>query len=164
MQKSRTQRRSVVRDAGGQKRVCVDQIDDRSEPHDNLQHHLHHLIHHYCAQNDWEKEGEEAEEKSEWWFPYLHFPLPISIAPLFEPVRPPNHSYAPRSCNPRVHFTPAASSLPVQSNWMFAQFKSTDNIFSLLIFPSSLRVFICLSFIVTKGCSFLSFPFRSFAF
>ncbi|XP_077061208.1 ankyrin-2 isoform X1 [Siphateles boraxobius] len=52
MQKSRTQRRSVVRDAGGQKRVCVDQIDDRSEPQDNLQHHLHHLIHHYCAQND----------------------------------------------------------------------------------------------------------------
>ncbi|XP_056092119.1 ankyrin-2 isoform X2 [Rhinichthys klamathensis goyatoka] len=52
MQKSRTQRRSVVRDAWGQKRVCVDQIDDRSEPHDNLQHHLHHLIHHYCAQND----------------------------------------------------------------------------------------------------------------
>lgn len=52
MQKSRTHRRSVVRDAGGQKRVCVEQIDDRSEPHDNLQHHLHHLIHHYCAQND----------------------------------------------------------------------------------------------------------------
>ncbi|XP_067260476.1 ankyrin-1 isoform X3 [Chanodichthys erythropterus] len=54
MQKSRTHRRSVVRDAGGQKRVCVEQIDDRSEPHDNLQHHLHHLIHHYCAQNDCE--------------------------------------------------------------------------------------------------------------
>ncbi|XP_067298065.1 ankyrin-2 [Pseudorasbora parva] len=52
MQKSRTHRRSVVRDAGGQKRVCVEQIDDRSEPHDKLQHHLHHLIHHYCAQND----------------------------------------------------------------------------------------------------------------
>ncbi|ROI15972.1 Ankyrin-2 [Anabarilius grahami] len=52
MQKSRTHRRSVVRDAGGQERVCVEQTDDRSEPHDNLQHHLHHLIHHYCAQND----------------------------------------------------------------------------------------------------------------
>nr|XP_021331700.1 ankyrin-2-like isoform X6 [Danio rerio] len=52
MQKSRTHRRSAVRDAGGQKRVCVEQIDDRSEPHDNLQHHLHHLIHRYCAQND----------------------------------------------------------------------------------------------------------------
>ncbi|XP_026123087.1 ankyrin-2-like isoform X14 [Carassius auratus] len=51
MQKSRTHRRSVERDAGGQKRVCVEQIDDQSEPHDNLQHHLHHLIHHYCAQN-----------------------------------------------------------------------------------------------------------------
>uniref|UniRef100_A0A8C2HH26 Ankyrin 2a, neuronal n=1 Tax=Cyprinus carpio TaxID=7962 RepID=A0A8C2HH26_CYPCA len=52
MQKSRTHRRSVVKDAGGQKRVCVEQIDGRSEPHDNLQHHLHHLIHHFCAQND----------------------------------------------------------------------------------------------------------------
>ncbi len=62
MQKSRTHRRSVVRDAGGQKRVCVEQIDDRSEPRDNLQHHL---IHHYCAQNDREEEREEAEEKSE---------------------------------------------------------------------------------------------------
>ncbi|XP_059408018.1 ankyrin-2-like [Carassius carassius] len=52
MQKSRTHRSSVERNAGGQKRVCVEQIDDQSEPHDNLQHHLHHLIHHYCAQND----------------------------------------------------------------------------------------------------------------
>uniref|UniRef100_A0A8C1RW79 Ankyrin 2a, neuronal n=1 Tax=Cyprinus carpio TaxID=7962 RepID=A0A8C1RW79_CYPCA len=51
-EKSRTHRRSVVKDAGGQKRVCVEQIDGRSEPHDNLQHHLHHLIHHFCAQND----------------------------------------------------------------------------------------------------------------
>ncbi|XP_026059946.1 ankyrin-2 isoform X5 [Carassius auratus] len=62
MQKSRTHRRSVLRDAGGQKRVCVEQIDDQSEPHDNLQHHLHHLIHHYCAQNDREEEEEEAGE------------------------------------------------------------------------------------------------------
>ncbi len=65
MQKSRTHRRSVVRDASGQKRVCVEQIDDRSEPRDNLQHHLHHLIHHYCAQNDREEERVKAEEKSE---------------------------------------------------------------------------------------------------
>ncbi|XP_059409724.1 ankyrin-3 isoform X2 [Carassius carassius] len=62
MQKSRTHRRSVLRDAGGQKRVCVEQIDDQSEPHDNLQHHLHHLIHHYCAQNDRDEEEEEAGE------------------------------------------------------------------------------------------------------
>lgn len=60
MQKSRTHRRSAVRDAGGQKRVCVEQIDDRSEPHDNLQHHLHHLIHQYCAQNEEEEEREEV--------------------------------------------------------------------------------------------------------
>ncbi len=60
MQNSRSYRRSVVRDARGQNRVCVEQIDDRSEPRDNLQHHLHHFIHHYCAQND-----REEERKSE---------------------------------------------------------------------------------------------------
>ncbi|XP_051993153.1 LOW QUALITY PROTEIN: ankyrin-2-like [Xyrauchen texanus] len=49
MQKSRTQKWSVVRDAEGaegQKRVSVEQIDDCPEHHDNLQHHLHQLIHH----------------------------------------------------------------------------------------------------------------------
>lgn len=63
MQKSRTRRRTAVRDAGGQKRVRMEQIDDRSEHHDNLQHRLHHFVHHYCAQNNREEEREEAEEK-----------------------------------------------------------------------------------------------------
>ncbi|KAA0722485.1 Ankyrin-2 [Triplophysa tibetana] len=62
MKKSRTRRRSTVRDAGGQQRVCAEQIGDRSEHHDNLQHHLHQFIHHYCAQNDREEEWEDAEK------------------------------------------------------------------------------------------------------
>lgn len=62
MKKSRTRRRSTVRDAGGQKRVCAEQIGDRSKHHDNLQHRLHQFIHHYCAQNDREDEWEDAEE------------------------------------------------------------------------------------------------------
>ncbi|TRY88976.1 hypothetical protein DNTS_013346 [Danionella cerebrum] len=51
MQKTRTLRRTAVRDAGGQKRMCVEHIEDHPESHEMPQHHLHHLIHHFCAQD-----------------------------------------------------------------------------------------------------------------
>ncbi|KAL0970442.1 hypothetical protein UPYG_G00242010 [Umbra pygmaea] len=61
MCKSRTQKRTVVRDAQG-KHVHLEQLDDTPETMhpDALQQHLHLLLQRYCAE---EEEGEEEEEE-----------------------------------------------------------------------------------------------------
>ncbi|GLD45581.1 ankyrin-2-like isoform X1 [Lates japonicus] len=65
MRKSRTQKRTVVRDAQG-KQVhleCLDDTPDALQP-DALQQHLHRLLQCYC-EDDWEEEEEEEEEGDE---------------------------------------------------------------------------------------------------
>ncbi|KAK6292195.1 hypothetical protein J4Q44_G00379800 [Coregonus suidteri] len=62
MRKSRTQKRTVVRDAQG-KHVHLERLDDTPETlqPDALQQHLHLLLQRYCAKE--EEEGEKEEEK-----------------------------------------------------------------------------------------------------
>ncbi|XP_055756400.1 ankyrin-2-like isoform X2 [Salvelinus fontinalis] len=63
MRKSRTQKRTVVKDAQG-KHVHLERLDDTPETlqPDALQHHLHLLLQRYCAKEE-EEEGEEEEEE-----------------------------------------------------------------------------------------------------
>ncbi|KAM9836590.1 ankyrin-2b [Aulostomus maculatus] len=66
MRKSRTQKRTVVRDAQG-KRVHLERLDDTPvalQP-DALQQHLHHLLQHYCKDDQEEEEKEEEEDRGE---------------------------------------------------------------------------------------------------
>eukprot|EP00063_Salmo_salar_P036205 XP_014011040.1 PREDICTED: uncharacterized protein LOC106577504 isoform X2 [Salmo salar] len=62
MRKSRTQKRTVVKDAQG-KHVHLERLDDTPETlqPDALQQHLHLLLQRYCAKE--EEEGEKEEEK-----------------------------------------------------------------------------------------------------
>ncbi len=148
MQKSRSYRRSVVRDARGQKRVCEEQIDDRSEPRDNLQHHLHHFIHHYCAQNDRGREGGSLSDG----FP-VHFPLPISSLlslSLSALLATPMH---------HAHAIPECTSLLPLPVFLSSQNGSLPSLSQRTIFYLSLFSPVFLSFNVTKWCSFLSFAF-----
>jgi len=73
MRKSRTQKRTVVRDAQG-KHVHLERLDDTPDAlqPDALQQHLHRLLQHYCEDNqekeddtddDREDEKEEEEER-----------------------------------------------------------------------------------------------------
>ncbi|XP_034470960.1 ankyrin-2b isoform X3 [Hippoglossus hippoglossus] len=62
MRKSRTQKRTVVRDARG-KHVHLERLDDTPDTQqpDSLQQHLHRLLQHYCEDNREEEEEEEEE-------------------------------------------------------------------------------------------------------
>ncbi|KAM8747131.1 ankyrin-2b isoform 7-T7 [Acanthopagrus schlegelii] len=62
MRKSRTQKRTVMRDAQG-KHVHLERLDDTPDAlqPDALQQHLHQLLRRYC-EDDREEEGEEEEE------------------------------------------------------------------------------------------------------
>lgn len=67
MRKSRTQKRTVVRDAHG-KQVHLESLEDTPEAlqPDALQQHLHRLLQHYCDdkledEDDGEDDGEEEE-------------------------------------------------------------------------------------------------------
>ncbi|KAJ8390292.1 hypothetical protein AAFF_G00108610 [Aldrovandia affinis] len=64
MHKTRTQKRTVVRDSQG-KQVHLERFDDVPEAlrPDDLQQHLHHLLHRYCAEEEEEQEEEEEEEE-----------------------------------------------------------------------------------------------------
>ncbi|XP_049424756.1 ankyrin-2b isoform X1 [Epinephelus fuscoguttatus] len=64
MRKSRTQKRTVVRDAQG-KHVHLERLDDNPDAlqPDALQQHLHRLLQHYCEDNQKEEEEEEDEEE-----------------------------------------------------------------------------------------------------
>lgn len=69
MRKTRTQKRTVVRDAKG-KHVHLERLDDNdtlgaSIPPDVLQHHLHLLLQSYCGQDRQEIEEEEKDEEKE---------------------------------------------------------------------------------------------------
>ncbi|XP_038587079.1 ankyrin-2b [Micropterus salmoides] len=63
MRKSRTQKRTVVRDAQG-KHVHLERLDDHPDAlrPDALQQHLHRLLQRYCEENQEEEEEEEEEE------------------------------------------------------------------------------------------------------
>ena len=63
MHKSRTQKRTVVRDAQG-KHVHLERLDDTPDAlqPDALQQHLHRLLQRYC-EDDQEKEKDEEEEE-----------------------------------------------------------------------------------------------------
>ncbi|XP_036002058.1 ankyrin-2b isoform X32 [Fundulus heteroclitus] len=65
MRKSRTQKRTVVRDAQG-KHVHLERLDDTPDAlqPDALQQHLHHLLQRYC-EDDQEGEGEQEQEQEE---------------------------------------------------------------------------------------------------
>ncbi|CAB1452657.1 unnamed protein product [Pleuronectes platessa] len=65
MRKSRTQKRTVVRDARG-KHVHLERLDDTPDAQqaDSLQQHLHRLLQHYCEDNRDEEEEEEEEKES----------------------------------------------------------------------------------------------------
>uniref|UniRef100_A0A3B4XPJ7 Ankyrin 2 n=1 Tax=Seriola lalandi dorsalis TaxID=1841481 RepID=A0A3B4XPJ7_SERLL len=65
MRKSRTQKRTVVRDAQG-KHVHLERVDDTPDAlqPDALQQHLHRLLQRYC-EDDLEKEEEEEEEEGD---------------------------------------------------------------------------------------------------
>ncbi|XP_069374493.1 ankyrin-2b isoform X5 [Paralichthys olivaceus] len=62
MRKSRTQKRTVVRDARG-KHVHLERLDDTPDAlqPNSLQQHLHQLLRHYCEDNREEEEEEEEE-------------------------------------------------------------------------------------------------------
>ncbi|XP_047241905.1 ankyrin-2b isoform X3 [Girardinichthys multiradiatus] len=62
MHKSRTQKRTVVRDAQG-KHVHLERVDDTPDAlqPDALQQHLHHLLQRYCEDNLEEEEEQEQE-------------------------------------------------------------------------------------------------------
>ncbi|XP_026208472.1 ankyrin-2b isoform X9 [Anabas testudineus] len=64
MRKSRTQKRTVVRDAQG-KHVHLERLDDTPDTlqPDALQQHVHRLLQHYC-EDEHEKDEEEEEEES----------------------------------------------------------------------------------------------------
>ncbi|KAL7375171.1 hypothetical protein ABVT39_013108 [Epinephelus coioides] len=64
MRKSRTQKRTVVRDAQG-KHVHLERLDDNPDAlqPDALQQHLHRLLQHYCEDDQEEEEEEEDEEE-----------------------------------------------------------------------------------------------------
>ncbi|XP_071368305.1 ankyrin-2-like [Centroberyx affinis] len=66
MRKSRTQKRTVVRDAQG-KHVHLERLDDTPEAlqPDALQQHLHLLLQRYCKEGQEEEEEEEGEEEEE---------------------------------------------------------------------------------------------------
>ncbi|XP_014875771.1 ankyrin-2b isoform X17 [Poecilia latipinna] len=65
MYKSRTQKRTVVRDAQG-KHVHLERLDDTPDAlqPDALQQHLHHLLQRYCEDDQEEEEDEEEEQES----------------------------------------------------------------------------------------------------
>lgn len=62
MLKSRTQKRTVVRDALG-KHVHLERLDDTPDAlqPDALQQHLHQLLQRYCEEDQEEQEEEEEE-------------------------------------------------------------------------------------------------------
>lgn len=64
MRKSRTQKRTVVRDAEG-KHVHLERLDDTPDAlqPDALQQHLHRLLQRYCE--DEREEGEEEKEEGD---------------------------------------------------------------------------------------------------
>lgn len=70
MRKSRTQKRTVVRDSHG-KHVHLERLDDTPDAlqPDALQQHLHRLLQRYCEDNkereEDEEEGDEEEEEEE---------------------------------------------------------------------------------------------------
>ncbi|XP_047457171.1 ankyrin-2b isoform X26 [Mugil cephalus] len=66
MRKSRTQKRTVVRDAQG-KHVHLERLDDTPDAlqPDALQQHLHRLLQRYCQDDQEEGEVEEEEEEEE---------------------------------------------------------------------------------------------------
>lgn len=67
MRKSRTQKRTVVRDAQG-KHVHLERLDDTPDAlqPDALQQHLHQLLQRYCEDDqEEEEEGDEEEEEEE---------------------------------------------------------------------------------------------------
>lgn len=66
MRKSRTQKRTVVRDALG-KHVHLERLDDTPDAlqPDALQQHLHQLLQRYCEDDKEEEEVEEEEEGGE---------------------------------------------------------------------------------------------------
>lgn len=67
MRKSRTQKRTVVRDGQG-KHVHLERLDDTPEAlkPDALQRHLHLLLQRYCDDNpEKEEEEEEVDEEEE---------------------------------------------------------------------------------------------------
>ena len=66
MRKSRTQKRTVVRDGQG-KHVHLERLDDTPEAlkPDALQRPLHLLLQRYCDDNPKDEEEEEEEEKGD---------------------------------------------------------------------------------------------------
>ncbi|XP_043953058.1 ankyrin-2b isoform X16 [Gambusia affinis] len=66
MYKSRTQKRTVVRDAQG-KHVHLERLDDTPDAlqPDALQQHLHHLLQRYCEDDQEEEEDKKEEEEQE---------------------------------------------------------------------------------------------------
>ncbi|XP_061566214.1 ankyrin-2-like [Cololabis saira] len=66
MRKSRTQKRTVVRDGQG-KHMHLERLDDTPDAlqPDALQQHLHRLLQHYCQEEREEEEEEEEEEEGE---------------------------------------------------------------------------------------------------
>lgn len=66
MRKSRTQKRTVVRDALG-KHVHLERLDDTPDAlqPDALQQHLHQLLQRYCEDDKEEEEEVEEEEGGE---------------------------------------------------------------------------------------------------
>ncbi|KAK2852029.1 hypothetical protein Q5P01_008305 [Channa striata] len=66
MRKSRTQKRTVVRDAQG-KHVHLERLDDTPDAlqPDALQQHLHRLLQRYCEDEQEEDDDEEGEEEEE---------------------------------------------------------------------------------------------------
>ncbi|XP_074479731.1 ankyrin-2b isoform X31 [Sebastes fasciatus] len=66
MRKSRTQKRTVVRDGQG-KHVHLERLDDNPDAlqPDALQQHLHRLLQRYCEDDQEREEEEEKEEKEE---------------------------------------------------------------------------------------------------
>lgn len=66
MHKSRTQKRTVVRDALG-KHVHLERLDDTPDAlqPDALQQHLHQLLQRYCEDDQQEEEEEEEGDEEE---------------------------------------------------------------------------------------------------
>lgn len=66
MRKSRTQKRTVVRDAQG-KHVHLERLDDTPDAlqPDALQQHLHRLLQRYCEDEHEKEEEDDVEEEKE---------------------------------------------------------------------------------------------------
>lgn len=101
MRKSRTQKRTVVKDAQG-KHVHLERLDDTPETlqPDALQQHLHLLLQRYCAKEEEEGEKEEEKRKKKWWADLICWlscsPSLLALPPMLH--KPPIHKKPMKSC------------------------------------------------------------------